>query len=50
MRVLIQVKCKYCGHECDDINMEKIEFKKVDKNTTEVICKMICPNCKKEQN
>ena len=49
MRIIHKVKCKHCGHECDDIYMEKIEFKKVDKNTTSVICKMICPKCKKEQ-
>ena len=49
MRMVIKVKCKHCGHECDDIDMEKIEFKKADENTTAVICKMICPKCKKEQ-
>lgn len=50
MRVLHKVKCKYCGHECRDIDMEQFQFTNVDKHTSVITFKMICPKCNEVQD
>lgn len=50
MRVLHKVKCKYCGHECHDIDMEQFESTNVDEHTSIITFEMICPKCNETQD
>ena len=46
----MKVKCKSCGFECYDIDIEEYVTKEIEHNQFEVSVNMICPNCKDEDN